>query len=113
MRCSLLLKQIQIHILVYRYKKPLHTIEYVNRIRRISTDLLTAYKDKFGTEFRENKKTLNELAIVRSKGLKNEIAGYITAYLRRELEELKEKESQTLTQAHPDKATKMEEQIIS
>jgi small subunit ribosomal protein S17e len=86
----------------------------VNRIRRISTELLTTYKDKFGTDFRENKKILNELAIVRSKGLKNEIAGYITAYLRRELEEQKEKESETVRQTQRlDRTAEMEEQIIS
>ena len=86
----------------------------MNRVRRIATELITANKDKFGTDFRENKKVLNEIAIVRSKGLKNEIAGYITTYLRRELEELKEKQSQAVVQTrHLDRATEMEEQIIS
>ncbi|MDC8453263.1 MAG: 40S ribosomal protein S17, partial [Candidatus Nitrosotalea sp.] len=37
---------------------------------------MTAYKGKFDTDFAHNKKVLNEIAIVRSKGLKNEIAGY-------------------------------------
>lgn len=98
---------------MYRYKKPLLPIEDVNRVRRISTDLLTTYKEKFGTDFRENKKALDEIAIVRSKGLKNEIAGFITAYLRRELEEQKE-ESQAVSMTQPvDRSAEMEEQILS
>jgi small subunit ribosomal protein S17e len=99
---------------VYRYKKPLLPIEGVNRVRRISTDLLTVYKEKFGTDFKENKNALDEIAIVRSKGLKNEIAGFITAYLRRELEEQKEKESQAVSLTQPvDRSAEMEEQILS
>jgi len=85
----------------------------VNRVRRISTELLTAYKEKFGTDFKENKKILDEIAIVRSKGLKNEIAGFITAHLRRELEEQKEK-SEAIEEAQSvDSSVEMEEQILS
>lgn len=88
--------------------------EDVNRVRRISTELLVAYKEKFGTDFRENKKALNEIAIVRSKVLKNEIAGFITAYLRKELEEQKEKEAQAVAQIQPlDRTAEMEEQLVS
>jgi small subunit ribosomal protein S17e len=86
----------------------------VNRIRRISTELLDAYREKFSTDFRQNKKALNEIAIIRSKGLKNEIAGYITAHLRRELEEQKEKELQAVPQTlSVDRTAEMEEQILS
>jgi small subunit ribosomal protein S17e len=56
----------------------------MNRIKRISTELLQKHPDKFGLEFDANKKTLNELAIVRSKVLRNELAGYITAHLRKQ-----------------------------
>ncbi len=99
---------------MYRYKKPLIAIEDVNRVRRISTELLAAHKEKFGTDFRQNKKVIDEIAIVRSKGLKNEIAGFITAHLRRELEEQKEKESQAVAQTHPvERSAEMEEQILS
>lgn len=83
-------------ILVYRYKKPLPPIEDVNRIKRIATEVMALHKAKFGTDFAQNKKALDEIAIVRSKGLKNEIAGYITTYIKREIEEQKEKESQDM-----------------
>ena len=56
----------------------------MDRIKRLSTEILSEYKDSFGIDFSENKKMLNEITIVRSKGLKNEIAGYITKILLRE-----------------------------
>jgi small subunit ribosomal protein S17e len=63
----------------------------MNRIKRISTELLQKYHNKFGIEFDANKKALNDLAVIRSKVLRNELAGYITAHLRKE--ELQEKAS--------------------
>ncbi len=56
----------------------------MNRIKRISTELLQKHPDKFGVEFDANKKAINDLAVVRSKVLRNELAGYITARLRKE-----------------------------
>ena len=55
----------------------------VDRIKRLSTEILNEYQDKFGTDFSSNKQLLNEVSIIRSKGLKNEIAGYITKILQR------------------------------
>ena len=63
-------------------KNPLGVVS-VNRIKRLSTEILNEYQDKFGTDFSNNKKLLNEITIIRSKGLKNEIAGYITKILQR------------------------------
>ncbi|MGI0037242.1 MAG: 30S ribosomal protein S17e [Nitrososphaera sp.] len=56
----------------------------MNRIKRISTELLQSHSEKFGLEFDSNKKALNDLAIVRSKVLRNELAGYITSHLRKQ-----------------------------
>ena len=64
----------------------------MDRIKKISLEVLKDHKDKFGIDFRENKKILDEISIVRSKGLKNEIAGYITKFIKREQRDL-EKES--------------------
>ena len=62
----------------------------------------------------ENKKVLDDVAIIRSKGLKNEIAGYITSYLRREQEEEEEKESETVAQPQSsDESEEIEEQILN
>jgi small subunit ribosomal protein S17e len=56
----------------------------MNRIKRISTELLERYPDKFGLDFSANKNVVSEVAIVRSKVLRNELAGYITAHLRKQ-----------------------------
>jgi small subunit ribosomal protein S17e len=55
----------------------------MNRIKRISAELLQKHPDKFGLEFDANKKALNEVAVVKSKVLRNELAGYITSHLRK------------------------------
>jgi len=55
----------------------------MNRIKRISTELLQKHSEKFGLEFDANKKAINDLAVVRSKVLRNELAGYITSHLRK------------------------------
>jgi len=69
----------------------------VDRIKRLALDLLKNHKDRFGTDFAENKKALEQVSIIRSKGLKNELAGYITKCIKRELEEI-ESEKEELNQ---------------
>jgi len=56
----------------------------VDRIKRLSNEVLNEYSERFGTDFSTNKQTLNEITVIRSKGLKNEIAGYITKMLQRQ-----------------------------
>ena len=56
----------------------------MNRIKRISKDLLEKYPDKFGLEFNANKTALADVSIVTSKVLRNELAGYITSHLRKQ-----------------------------
>jgi len=58
----------------------------MDRVRRISSELLQRYPEKFTTDFTENKKLVQELATVRSKVLRNKIAGYITSYIHRSSE---------------------------
>jgi len=77
-------------------------------------ELMDTYKGKFDNDFAHNKKVLNEVAIVRSKGLKNEIAGYISTYIKRELEEKEEKESESMVHSEEiDETEDIEEQVIS
>jgi small subunit ribosomal protein S17e len=54
----------------------------MNRIKRISNEILERYPENFGTDFDENKTILKNIAVVRSKLLRNRIAGYITSYRR-------------------------------
>jgi small subunit ribosomal protein S17e len=56
----------------------------MNRIKRIATELLERYPDKFGLDFNTNKSVIGEVAIIRSKVLRNELAGYITSHLRKQ-----------------------------
>lgn len=66
----------------------------MDRIKRLSFEVLDKHKSKFGEDFADNKKSLDEVAIVRSKGLKNEVAGYITKFIKKEKREAEFKQSQ-------------------
>jgi len=63
----------------------------VDRIKKISMEIIKTNREKFGTDFRENKKILDDISIVRSKGLKNELAGFITRFIKREIRQNEEK----------------------
>ena len=56
--------------------------------------ILDDYKDQFGGSFDDNKKILNDVSTIRSKSLKNKIAGYITKLIKNEIRINAEKESQ-------------------
>ncbi len=56
----------------------------MDRIKRLSGEILEKHKSKFGEDFTDNKKALDQVSIIRSKGLKNEIAGFITKFLKAE-----------------------------
>jgi len=80
--------------LEYRYKKPSTCIGGVDRIKRLSYEVLDKHKSKFNENFTDNKKQLDNIAIIRSKGLKNEIAGYITKFIKKEHFEQELRQSQ-------------------
>ncbi|CAN5663455.1 30S ribosomal protein S17e [soil metagenome] len=63
----------------------------MNRVKKLSTELLNRYPDKFNVDFQQNKKTIDELAKVRSKELRNQIAGYIASYINRQTKEQNKK----------------------
>ncbi len=65
----------------------------MDRIKRLSYEVLVNHKAKFGEDFAANKKALDQVSIVRSKGLKNEIAGYITKFVKKEAREEKVKQA--------------------
>ncbi|RZD38542.1 MAG: hypothetical protein CXT78_14895 [Thaumarchaeota archaeon] len=67
----------------------------MDRIKRLSFEVLANHKSKFGEDFVENKKALNQVSIVRSKGLKNKIAGYITRFIKKEIREEKLKQNRS------------------
>ncbi len=53
----------------------------MNRVRRLSTKLLEEFPDRFTGDYEKNKQVLAEVALIRNKRLRNEIAGYLTARL--------------------------------
>jgi len=57
----------------------------VDRVKKMANELLERYSDKFTSDFNENKETIKNFAIVRSKELRNKIAGYITKNVNRNL----------------------------
>ena len=67
----------------------------MDRIKRLSFEVLADHKSKFGEDFVENKKALNQVSIVRSKGLKNKVAGYITRFIKKEIREEKFKQNRS------------------
>ncbi len=71
----------------------------MDRIKRLTKEVLQHHQSKFGEDFAENKKILNQISIVRSKGLKNELAGYITKFIKKENNMQKMKEEQAAKQA--------------
>lgn len=66
----------------------------MDRIKRLSYEVLNQHKSKFGEDFADNKKILDQISIIRSKGLKNEIAGYITKFIKKEIRDEKTKQAQ-------------------
>ncbi len=66
----------------------------MDRIKRLSFEVLDEYKSKFGEDFADNKKILDEVSIIRSKSLKNKITGYITRFIKKEIREEKAKQAQ-------------------
>ena len=71
----------------------------MDRVRKLSFEILEKHKSEFGEDFAGNKQILNDLSIIRSKGLKNKIAGYITKMVKNEIRSLKAQEEQEQAQA--------------
>ena len=83
----------------------------MDRIKRLSHEVLDQHKSKFGVDFADNKKTLDEVSTIRSKGLKNEIAGFITRFLRREIRDQQAKEERLAADAQTETESQ-EESVI-
>ena len=67
----------------------------MNRVRKLSMEILEKYDDSFGENFEDNKRALMEISVITSKELKNEIAGFITKIKKRATRErLKEEADQ-------------------
>ena len=103
-------KKIQTPFLEYRYKIPQFIKRTVDRIKRLSYEVLNEHKSKFGEDFADNKKILDQLSIIRSKGLKNEIAGYITKFIKKEIRNEKAKQAQAAS-SEPEEIVEVQAEI--
>jgi len=74
--------------------------------------VIEQHKNKFTTDFAENKKILDQLVVLRSKALMNEVAGYITKYLKREADtkEAKQEEEAEVDTEEVEEETEQVEQ---
>jgi len=52
-------------------------------VKSISEKIHSKYKDKFNLDFQNNKKSVDEVAIINSKKLRNVIAGYVTTLVKK------------------------------
>ena len=55
-------------------------------IKRAARELIKRYPDKFSTDFKQNCLALDELVNLKSKSLRNRIAGYINNLLKQKKE---------------------------
>ena len=65
-------------------------------------EVLKDKRDMFGVDFDKNKEALNQISTIRSKILRNELAGYITKFIKNALRNEEEKT----------KAVESEEEIL-
>ena len=76
-------------------------------------EILDQHKNEFGIDFANNKKTLDNISIIRSKGLKNEIAGFITKLIKKEQREDEARQELERKQAEQDRKQKEEEERMA
>ena len=53
-------------------------------IKRAARDLIKRYPDRFSTDYEKNHRALEELTDIKSKSLRNRVAGYIATLLKQE-----------------------------
>ena len=75
------------HVITARFINTLVLLEGMGRIKtqqikRATFDLMGKYGDSFKPDFNENKKLLSGFAEIRSKKLRNMIAGYVTRLVK-------------------------------
>ena len=55
-------------------------------IKRAARELIKRYPDKFSTDFKQNCIALDELVNLKSKSLRNRIAGYLSNLIKQKKE---------------------------
>jgi len=60
----------------------------LDRVERIASQIIERHGNVFTDSFEENKKILGKIAVIRSKELRNELAGYVTRLVKSEGKEV-------------------------
>ena len=55
------------------------------KIKRLGDEILERYVEHFTTDFEKNKKMIGEVAVIASKKVQNQVAGYITHVLNAQI----------------------------
>jgi len=63
-------------------------------VRKLAEDLLAKYPTMFSTNFDENKKALEKVAIIRNRALRNQLAGTITSMVSEQAPPAKQQEQE-------------------
>ena len=71
-------------------------------------EVLKDSRDMFGVDFETNKEALNKVSTIRSKMLKNELAGYITKFIKNELRNEESKKAAESEEEIPEEAAPTE-----
>ena len=79
----------------------------------MSMEVLKDNKDMFGVNFDENKEALNKISTITSKILKNELAGYITKFIKNELRNEREKTESAENEEQISEATESKDESKS
>jgi len=51
-------------------------------LKRVAKNLMAEYPDEFNTDFDNNKKKVGEFSTVKSKSIRNKIAGYLSRVMK-------------------------------
>ncbi|HLD42179.1 MAG TPA: 30S ribosomal protein S17e [archaeon] len=51
-------------------------------VKHLAEDLIREYGDRFNADFEHNKQTLNEIKHIKSKKIRNSLAGYIASKMQ-------------------------------
>lgn len=51
----------------------------MSKVKKLAEEFLARHPDMFSTDFEANKRALDQIAIIRNRALRNQIAGAITA----------------------------------
>ncbi len=66
----------------------------MDRVRRISEEIVQKFPGLFGTDYQANKEQLDKIAVIQSKMVRNKVAGYITKMNGRAARDEEEKAEQ-------------------